>query len=204
MSLLTLYYYTSIPLITCNLLFYSLTSLSNSITSSQTIFKFISEYKDSDGLLLQREINMLDIENKLALVKILILDIIKRYCNTNEEFQQIKDDIINPNINSEETDDTKEFTIIELKNKISVMQRIDEPVRYALLSTSITVQKIDEIIKNSKTKIINHNNKFLKRIFTLCLKNEIINLHKQSVLLDSRLKVLFELLHIYLPVKKDI
>jgi len=204
MSLLTLYYYTSIPLITCNLLFYSLTSLSNSITSSQTIFKFISEYKDSDGLLLQREINMLDIENKLALVKILILDIIKRYCNTNEEFQQIKDDIINPNINSEETDDTKEFTIIELKNKISVMQRIDEPVRYALLSTSIKVQKIDEIIKNSKTKIINHNNKFLKRIFTLCLKNEIINLHKQSVLLDSRLKVLFELLHIYLPVKKDI
>jgi len=204
MSLLTLYYYTSIPLITANLLFYSLTSLSNSITSSQTIFKFISEHKDSDGLILQREINMLDIENKLALVKILILDIIKRYCNTNEEFQQIKDDIINPNINSEETDDTKEFTIIELKNKISVMQRIDEPVRYALLSTSITVQKIDEIIKNSKTKIVNHNNKLLKRIFTLCLKNEIINLHKQSVLLDSRLKVLFELLHIYLPVKKDI
>jgi len=204
MSLLTLYYYTSIPLITGNLLFYSLTSLSNSITSSQTIFKFISEHKDSDGLILQREINMLDIENKLALVKILILDIIKRYCNTNEEFQQIKDDIINPNINSEETDDTKEFTIIELKNKISVMQRIDEPVRYALLSTSITVQKIDEIIKNSKTKIVKHNNKFLKRIFTLCLKNEIINLHKQSVLLDSRLKVLFELLHIYLPVKKDI
>ena len=45
MEFINLYYYTSIPLITCNLLFYSMNTLSNSITSTQNVFKFIYEHK---------------------------------------------------------------------------------------------------------------------------------------------------------------
>ena len=57
MDLLTIYYYTSVPLLTCNLIFYSLTTLSTSITSSQNVVRFISEHKDCDSIIFKNELD---------------------------------------------------------------------------------------------------------------------------------------------------
>ena len=78
MDILKIYYYTSIPLLTCNILFYSITSLSNSITSSQNVFKFIVDHKDCDSIIFKNITTDLDLENKLKIVESLIYDIIKK------------------------------------------------------------------------------------------------------------------------------
>ena len=197
MDLINLYYYTSVPLITCNLLFYSLTSLSNSITSSQNVFKFISEHKYCDSIIFSNEMHTLDTENKLKIVKYLMFDVIKHYCTTDKEYEQIKNDIINPVLEKDG------FEVIVIDNHSTIIERIDEPIRYALLSTIEIAQKIDEIVKNVHKKITKHNQMYLKIIIRLCLKPEIINLNKYSELLDKRLSLLFDLLKIYLPLLKN-
>ena len=95
MDLLQLYYFASLPLLTCNMLFYSMTSLSTSITSSQNIFKFIYEHKDSDFNIYKTEIEHMDLQNKLKIAHSLILNIFKKYCKTDNEYQLLLNEIKN-------------------------------------------------------------------------------------------------------------
>jgi hypothetical protein len=198
MDLLKIYYYTSVPILTCNLLFYSISTLSTSIISSQNIVRFISEHKVCDSIVFKNEIETLDIQNKLKIVESLIFDVIKRYCKTNEEFEQIKTNIKTPIICDEEA--VKGFTIIDIKNNITILDRIDEPVRYALLSTSETIQFVNEIIIKIHEKILRHDKSYLNKFVALYLQVEIQELKKQITLLDRRLQLLFEILKIYLPI----
>ena len=195
MDLFKMYYYTSVPILTCNLLFYSMSALSSSISSSQNIFRFISAHKVCDVVIFKNEIETLDIQNKLKIVESLIFDVIKRYCKTDDEFERIKTNIKSPIICEEE--DLKGFTIIGLKNKIEILERIDEPVRYALLSTSETIQNINEIIMKIHEKIVKYDNSYVNKFVSLYLQVEIVELKKQITLLDGRLQILFEILKIY-------
>ncbi len=197
MELINLYYYTSIPLITCNILFYSLTSLSNSITSSQNVVKFISEHKNCDSIIFSNELFTLDTENKLKIVKYLMFDIVKHHCQTDKEYDDIKNDILNPIL---EIDD---FEVIIMNNHSDIIGRIAEPIRYALMSTLEMAQKLNDVIKNVHIKILKHNKLYLKSFIRLCLKSEIVMINKQSQLLDKRLSLLFDLLKIYLPLLKN-
>ncbi len=52
----------------CNLLFYSITTLSNSISSSQNVFKFISEHVEPDYIIFKETVEQLDLENKLKIL----------------------------------------------------------------------------------------------------------------------------------------
>lgn len=203
MDLLTIYYYTSVPILTCNMLFYSITALSTSITSSQNVVRFISEHKDCDSVIFKNELEMLDLENKLKIIESLIFDILKRYCNSKEEFEEIKNNIHTPIIICEKQDDTKQFEMIELTNKISMLDRIDEPIRYAILSTSETVQHINETIIRINKKILNHKQSYLNKIVTLCLQIELHEFKKKVSLLDMRLQLLLNLLKIYLPLTQS-
>lgn len=205
MDLLKIYYYTGIPIITCNILFYSITSLSNSITSSQKIFQFISEHKDCDSVVFKNEIEILDLQNKLKIIESLIFDIIKKHCKTDEEFEQIRTNIKVPVVLYDEydeySDDSNYFTMVELNNKFSAFDRIDEPVKYALLSTSETIQKINEILVKIYEKISKHSKSYFNKLVTLCLHSELNELKKQIDILDKRLYLLLEILKIYLPIK---
>ena len=198
MELLTMYYYTSVPILTCNLLFYSISTLSTSISSSHKIFSFISQHKVCDSIVFKNEIETLDIQNKLKIVESLIFDVIKRYCKTNEEFEQMKTNIKNPIICDEE--DVKGFTMIGIKNNIAILDRIDEPVRFALLSTSETTQNVNEIIIKIHEKILRHDKSYLNKFVALYLQVELQELKKQITLLDKRLQLLLEILKIYLPI----
>jgi len=198
MDLIRIYCYAGLPILTCNMLFYSITALSTSITSSQNVVKFISEHKDCDSVIFKNELETLDMENKLKIIESLIYDIIKRYCKSKNEFEEFKNNINTPVICNKQ-DDSSQFEMIELTNKISVLERIDEPVRYAILLTSEIVQSINELIIQMHEKILKHKQSYLNKIVSLCLKIELNEFKKKVKLLDIRFTLLLELLKIYLP-----
>lgn len=203
MDLLRLYCYTGIPILTCNILFYSITALSTSITSSQKVIEFISEHKDCDSIIFKNEMEILDIQNKLEIIEALIFDIIKRHCKTDEEFENIKTNIKTPSIICDEIneDNSSNFMMIELNTNNSAFERMDNPVKYSLLSTSETIQKINDILIKIYEKIRKHSNSYFNKLVTLCLHKELNELKKQINILDKRLYLLFEILKIYLVIK---
>ena len=83
--LFAIYYYDGTPLLMCNLLFYSITTLSNSISSSQNVFKFISETAEPDYLIFKETIDHVDLMNKIDILKLFINDVIKLFCKTEEK-----------------------------------------------------------------------------------------------------------------------
>lgn len=196
MDLIRLYIYTGVPLLTCNMLFYSVSALSTSITSSQNVVKFISEHKKTDIAIFKEELDNQDLTNKLRIIETLICDIIKRYCKSNEEFEKV---ISSLQCSQEmvECIEDKEFMLIELTNKNNVLNRIDEPIKLALMSTSETVQSINYIVSSVRDKVISHEQSYLNKLVSISLKDELTKLQKQSKLLDIRLHLLLELLKIY-------
>jgi len=199
MDILKLYYYTGIPIVTCNMLFYSISTLSTSITSSQNVVKFISDHKDCDSILFQNEIEINDITNKLKIVESLVFDILKKYSNNKEDFEELKNNLITPVIFNEEQDDTKEFTMIEFKNyNKNILELIDEPIRYALLSTAEITQQLNSTLINSNNKINNYKKSYVKNVISLNLQKELNDLKKQTNILDKRFNLLLELLKIYI------
>lgn len=202
MDIIRLYYYTSVPLLTCNMLFYSITSLSASISSSQNVVKFIAEHKDCDSVIFKNEIVDTDLENKLRIVESLIYDIIKKYSKNADEFERTKKDIQQPLITDTNLIENNEFALVEMNSPTTVLERIDEPIKLALISTSETVQSINTLLMEMRDKINNHNKSYIKTILALSLQTELKNLNRQVKILDSRLHLLLELLKVYLPIRE--
>ena len=63
----------------CNALLYSIVSFSTYISSTQNIFRFIVDHKDSDYAVFQHQIESTDLTNKLQITNALIKDIIQKY-----------------------------------------------------------------------------------------------------------------------------
>ncbi len=200
-----LYYYAGLPLAT-NLLFYSITSLSTSISSSQNVVKFITEHKDCDSIVFKKEIEEVDLENKLRIVECLVYDIIRKFCVDKEEFDKTKKEIQNPPITDTETVGGSvagfDFTVVELSNQMSVLDRIDEPLKYSVIGVSETLHKISEVLLEIRKKINGHQNSYVRNFISLSLKNELHILSKQIKVLDLRTTMLLDLLKIYLPFVK--
>ena len=195
MDLLQLYYYTSVPIITCNLLFYSISALSTSITSSQNVVKFISEHKDCDSILFQNELQTNDTINKLKIIESFIYDILKKHSNNHEEYEELKHNLASLNVINELQDG---FTLIEMKvPNTHILERINEPIRYALLSTSEIVQQINNNLIVCNNKIKDYKQSYVKNIMSLCLQKELNDFKKQTNILDKRFDILLKLLQIY-------
>jgi hypothetical protein len=183
------------------MLFYSITSLSASISSSKNVVKFIAEHKDCDSVIFKNEIAESDLDNKLSIVESLIYDIIKKNCSNNDEFERTKKNIQYPQITVSNSPENNEFALVEMKNPTTILEKIDEPIKIALISTSETVQNINSLLIEIRNKISNHNKSYIKNILALSLQIELKNLHRQIKILDNRLHLLLELLKIYLPIR---
>jgi len=203
MDILTLYYYTSVPLLTCNMLFYSITSLSTSISSSQNVVKFISEHKDSDSIIFKNEIYETDLENKLKILESFLFDIIRKFSKNEIDLQQIKKNILQPQITDNILIENNEFTMVEVKPPFNILEEIDEPIKLSLISTSETMQHINLLLIKIHEKINNHNKSYVKNLISLSLQNEIKHLKIQMKILDNRMQLLFELIKIYLPLRYE-
>lgn len=201
MDMIRLYYYTSVPLLTCNMLFYSITSLSASISSSQNVVKFISEHKDSDAILFKNEIVERDLEVKLRIIESLIYDIIRTFSSNNDEFEETKQHIQHPPIM--EIDSSNDFAMVQINYPSNILERINDPIKMALISTSETVYNINKLLMEIRTKIKNHEASYMKSIIAISLQTELKQLHRYINILDSRLHMLLELLKIYMPLRKN-
>jgi hypothetical protein len=184
------------------MLFYSITSLSTSISSSQNVVKFIAEHKDCDSVIFKNEIAETDLENKLRIIESLIYDIIKKFSKNADEFERTKKGIQQPQITDTHLIENNEFALVEMKSPITVLERIDEPIKLALISTSETVQSINALLMEMRDKINNHNKSYIKNIIAISLQIELKNLNRQIKILDSRLHFLLELLKVYLPIRE--
>lgn len=205
MDMFRLYYYASIPLAT-NLLFYSITSLSTSISSSQNVVKFITEHKDCDSVIFKQEIADIDLKNKLRVVESLVYDVIRKFCVDKDEFDKTKKEIQNPTITLSESATNSvseiEFTVVNLTCNPTVLDRIDEPLKISLFDVSETLHNISETLVDIRNKIRCHQKSYMKNFVSLSLKQELSKLNKQIKVLDMRTSVMFELLKIYLPFVK--
>ena len=200
MDIIKLYYYTSIPLTFCNLIFYSITNLSNSITSSQNVTKFIYEHKDCDSVIFAKELDNLDILNKLNLIEIIFFDIIKKHSNNEEEYNNIikyikqdKQFII--------TENEMDFLSIDINNfnfdKYELFNKISNPIKFSIITIYEIINKLNDIITNANKKINDYNKNYLKKLITFSLKNEITDLKYYSNKLDKRFETFIALAKIY-------
>jgi hypothetical protein len=120
----------------------------------------------------------------------------------NEEFERTKKGIRQPQITDTHLIENNEFALVEIKSPTTVLERIDEPIKLALISTSETVQNINALLMEIHDKIDSHKKSYIKTILSLSLQIELKNLNRQIKILDSRLHFLLELLKVYLPIRE--
>ena len=194
MNIVNLYYCAGLPFLTCNLLFYSITLLSTSITSSQNVFNFIYEIKDSDYDIYKKQIEITDLENKLKIVKSLIHDIINSYAHNKHESNLLIEEILNPNFISSTNLD---FELIDINLHTNILSRLPKPLMISLISLSNVIEKINRILITIQNKIKAHEKLYFKNYRSFCLKNEITNLKHHTDILNSRFNILFQLIGAY-------
>jgi hypothetical protein len=200
MDIIKLYYYTSIPLTFCNLIFYSITNLSNSITSSQNVSKFIYDHKDCDSIIFAKELDNLDILNKLNLIEIIFFDIIKKNSNNEEEYNNIIK-YIKQDKHFIITENEMDFVSIDINNfsfdKYELFNKISNPIKFSIITIYEIINKLTDIITNANKKINDYNKNYLKKLITFSLKNEITDLKYYSNKLDKRFETFIALAKIY-------
>ncbi len=208
MDFLTIYYYTSLPILSCNLLFYSIANLSTSITSSQNVIKFVSDHAYCDNIIFQNNIDKHDLLTKLKIIQSLIYDIIKKYCNDNDiKFNKIIGEINNPDsIFSASFIEFEDYLLVDpisRKDILETIKIIDEPVKLSIIATTSVIFQLSELFEKVKSKINSYNNSYKKHFSSIHLKSEISELDKLTKLLEMRLEMLVDLLKIYMPVKSQ-
>jgi hypothetical protein len=194
MDMLAIYYYAGTPILMCNLLFYSITTLSNSISSSQNVFKFISEHVEPDYIIFKETVEQLDLENKLKILNEIIFEILQKYCETNKLYEELKKQIINEFV----LDKNDDFIIINSQNiNFCGLNNMPKSLQIALISLCESIHNILNLINIIHAKIIKYKNSYIKSLVALKLKSEMHKLNNLCKIVDIRKKLFFDLVHIY-------
>lgn len=192
--MISMYYYAGTPILMCNLLFYSITTLSNSISSSQNVFKFISEHVEPDYIIFKETVEQLDLENKLKILNEFVFEILKKYCKTDESYEELKKKI-NDEFVMDKNDD---FIIINSQNVLlHDLNEMPKSLQLALISLSESIHNILNLINVVHEKIMKYKNSYIKSIVALKLKGEMHKLNNLCKIVDIRTKLFFELTNIY-------
>jgi hypothetical protein len=184
MDLISLYYQSHAPIMTTHMLLNIMSYISYSVTSTAQIIQFISTYNDPDYILFTQELEQLDLEYKLKLIELLIIDILKTH---NPLFHEL---IIDENY--------IQIDITQLDNNNNI--HMNESLKLALQYTLDISKKLGCSINIIQQKIHSYNKSYAKYIYQLSLKSELHNLKKISDLFDLRMKLFFEILKINNPL----
>ena len=175
-----------LPSVACNALFYSITAFSAYISSTQNIFKFIVDHKDSDYAVFQHQLETTDLTNKMEITNALIKDVVKRW--TNES------------LNTDEplitTDTQTDGTLIDIP--IMNLSSVPEPIKLATLSVLTVSNKIITVLDTIHCKIKTHQLSYMKSIIKINIKDETHKIVMLTALFNQRLDLLMCLLKIYL------
>ena len=192
--MLTMYYYAGTPILMCNLLFYSITTLSNSISSSQNVFKFISEHVEPDYIIFKETVEQLDLENKLKILNEFIFEVLKKYCKTLQIYEELKKQIMNDFV----LDKNEDFIVINSQNiNFSGLNDIPQSLQMALISLAESIHNILNLINVVHEKIMKYKNSYIKSLVALKLKSEMHKLNNLCKIVDVRSKLFFDLVNFY-------
>jgi len=194
MDLMNIYFYAGTPILFCNLLFYSINTLSNSISSSQNVFKFISEHVEPDYIIFKDAVEHLDLKNKLNILNEFIFEILQKYCQSQEIYEELKKNILNE-LTMDENDD---FMIVNSQNiQFTGVKNMPNSLQISLISLCESVYNILNLIKIIHEKILKYKNSYIKSLVTLKLKGEINKLNNLCNILDIRTKLFVDLVKFY-------
>ena len=169
-----------LPLVACNAIFYSITLFSTYISSTQNIFKFIVEHKDSDYVVFQHELESTDLLNKMEIANALIKDIVSKW--------EIPCDI-------ELTKDTPDGVLIG--GKTINLGNVPEPIKISIHSLLTISNKINVVLDSIYCKINNHQQSYLKSFVKIKIADDIGKIVNMTALFEKRLDILFTLLKKY-------
>ena len=194
MDMISLYYYAGTPVILCNLLFYSITTLSNSISSSQNVFKFISEHVEPDYIIFKETVYQNDLENKLKILNEFIFETLKKYCKSEKIYEELKNKI-NDEFTMNINDD---FIVINSQNiNLHDLDDIPKSLQMSIISLSESIYNVINLINIFNEKIIKYKNSYIKSMVTLKLKSDMCKLNNLCKILDIRTKLFFDLLLVH-------
>lgn len=169
----------------CNALLYSIVSFSTYISSTQNIFQFIVDHKDSDYAVFQHQLESTDLTNKLQITNALVKDIIQRY-------EKITFDNDNPLLVTDKGDDGTMIDIKQLK-----LDKVPNPIQISIMSTIEVTNKIHTLLETIQHKIKVHQSSYIRSIIKINISLDINKLIALTNIFNQRLELLIHLLAIY-------
>ena len=169
-----------VPLVACNALFYSITLFSTYISSTQNIFKFIVEHKDSDYVVFQHQLESTDLINKMEIANALINEIVNKWSD------------------NQEVDLSKDTTDGVLVNANSInMSGVPLPIKLSIQSLLTISNKINTTLDTIYCKINAHQQSYVKSFIKIKIADDIGKIVSMTALFEQRLSLLVNLLKIY-------
>ena len=177
---------TMLPVVACNALFYSITLFSTYISSTQNIFKFIVEHKDSDYAVFQHQLELTDLTNKMEITSALIKDVVRRWTDNSHLLD-------NPILSNDTSTDDMVLIDIHIIN----LSAIPEPIKLSLASLLTMSNKISDTLNIIHCKIKTHDVSYMKTFIKIKLGDDVSKIVSMTALFNQRLDLLLHLLKIY-------
>ena len=195
---LLLKYFTTF--IACDVVFYTITTISTSIISIQNIDKFIVDQyhsTDNDYIIFSSQLEKNDLINKLVITSSIIKDIFIKHSTDNNkiDFNKIFN-IPSVELITKTNMDEMDYDIIQNVNYNEIKVEIPEPVKISILSTLETIQNINIIFDIIHKKIVKYNQSYFN-FYKQNIANEIQKINHLNEIFNSRLDMLFKIICIY-------
>jgi len=186
-----------LPTLSTDIIYYCITSLSTSISSTQSLYNFIINYSRTnyDYIVYQNKLINTDISNKLQVTSLLITDIIKKYHLNNKEEINLTEWIErNNNLNIVEQD---EFSIVSNIKNNNIINDLPKPLKLILQTTLEIITNINDTLQSIQNKINSYNNSYFSYFYKLNIHIEVNKLVTYCEIFDRRLDMLFDMLKVY-------
>jgi len=183
--------------------------LTSTIMSSHTVFNYIIGHKEDEFLVLQNELLVSDINNKLIIITSLIKNIFNNnnITNIDELIKHYKKPLVEL-IDIQNDDDPETLRVCQMASDLSIVNykeltpeltnlTIAEPIKIAINSTLDIIEKINEVLYSIHNKIVTYKKSYTKYISRINVHNELQQIKTLDIIFDKRLKILLDLLLIY-------
>ena len=186
-----------LPTLSSDIIYYCITSLSTSISSTQNLYNFIINYShtNNDYIVYQNKLINTDIPNKLQVSSLLITDIIKKYHLSDKEDINFAEWVEkNCNLNVIEDD---EFNVVSNIKNNNIISDLPKPLKLILQSTLEIITNINETLKMIQNKINQYNISYFSYFYKLNIHDDVNKLVTYCDIFDKRLTMLFDILKVY-------
>jgi hypothetical protein len=186
-----------LPTLSSDIIYYCITSLSTSISSTQNLYNFIINYShtNNDYIVYQNKLINTDIPNKLQVSSLLITDIIKKYHLSDKEDINLAEWVEkNCNLNVIEDD---EFNVVSNIKNNNIISDLPKPLKLILQSTLEIITNINETLKLIQNKINQYNISYFSYFYKLNIHDDVNKLVTYCDIFDKRLTMLFDILKVY-------